>query len=393
MLVFRTVLVGVATAATLREEVAECRRAAKSLNDAFMARFERFDPAKESVESYIDRSGLLVNMCLPTRTEEGSGCDATMDHVSASYVSNEVTGWRTFPTGWGTALDPKAFQVRCGYPGDAATSARDDAGCGPVSLDSEYGSQGFARSTDAQKEAIRQQAKDFYDLLGVQAWYEAPCTLSLLDINGVPKKADPQMTAVTAQAQAFDAAVDRQSEASVDLQALFDAAQTYFYYQNQWFEPFLGHPYCYDDSLPCVASGECGNFVVYLGPRSWAPSQFAEVLDAQVALHTRYPEVMEKTFNEIVLDNNAGDDIYKAAFWVNHTDSKARAVFARQAGKVRAAAIGKPLLVANLPWLSADRPYAPWPDDAANTDASVVFSCDERAILEAQRQRAAALSG
>ena len=358
----------------------KCRSTAEKLNKAFQAEYVPYDP-QEDLGSYLERSGVMINMCLPSKTLNASGCDVAGDHVSASFV-NSLLGWRIFPSGWGTILNMDHVSVLCSYPSDAATDFRDDRGCGPFLKDPDLGSEGFHNASPKDKFAIQIYVQEVYDRLGASDWTEAPCSETLLDVNGVPVSVNPNMTTI--------------AWPDLDL-------HTFWYWINSYYEPFLGHPFCFDDAAPCVETAACANLLVYMGSDSWPPEQFADVLKQQVAMHAAFPDIMRKSFNEIVLDDGGrgseATDLFRAAFWVNQSDSLGRTTFLRNAALVRANHIQGPLLVANLPWLEHDvvppsllgrdeeRQYAPWPSSSSSSSddddlPGVVFSCDEERLLD-----------
>ena len=350
-------------------DVEKCREVAEKLNAKFMTKEPAYDWSRERVETWMNRAGLLVGMC--TTGADGTttaSCDAGMDHLSTSFMSQETTGYRVVASGFGDVLDPTKFRVRCAYPADAGTGGRDDRGCGPFSLDSEDGAKGYELSSDFRRGYFKAILQGVYRLLNVTEWTEFPCS-KLSDATDY-----------------FGVLYDLSEDVPMTINSIM----------ANWLGAFVGHPYCFDDTPPCVVQGDCGGMLAYFGPSSWSPFAISDVLDAMSKLHAKFPALMANGLNEVVLDlpDEGDDDLYQATFWVNDTIRFDTAEL-RSSAILRANYIGTPLLVANLPWLNdvdtspwdgLERPDewhsmwpidAPWPDPNGRDPPSVVFACDE----------------
>lgn len=316
---------------------------AVELNRAFMST-ERYD-GQEKLEAYMARTGILATMCTG---RNNSTCDEAMDHVSASWASNSLTGYRLYPGQVGWLLNPAALQVRCVYPTDASTDARDNAGCGPHSLDPVYGSKGYAQSSNARRLEVRLDIQAMYTKANV-SWSEVPCSSILTGLETLSALGDVE-----------------------DVGSL----RSYFASWSAFYEPFLGHPVCSDDSDLCVGIGRCGE-LDFLGNSSWPPERFGDAIDTQRELHDWRPKLLEASWNEIVVRPTTGA-YHRAAFWLNDT-SMSLLQRRRARAKARALAANRslPVLVANFPW-AQEVGTGVWPAPWSSTgQPGVVFACDE----------------
>ena len=317
-------------------------------------------------------NGVTVVMCTgPTEDAKQFYCDELslrpMDHISASYMNGFTTGFRLLGSGWGNIVDPRSSSYLCGFASDAATIARDNRGCGPVKLDPDDGSIGSDASI-RDKVLARFFVHKAYAAVNATNW-KVPCS---------------ELVSEAANVSAID-------DLDHDLRTIWD------FFNDDWLDPLIGHPYCIDDSAHCVREGTCGNLLIWTGPST---QDFNDLLDIQNILHDRYPNVMEKSFNEIVLEIPTSPEnletLYSAVFWVN--DSFSFPPTLRDAARVRAQHLNVSLLVANLPWLDhyqavgdhddddftgnplmgSQGPTAPWPGiDPTTTLPSVIFTCDD----------------
>jgi len=315
-------------------------------------------------------TGLLVTMCtgFPGATNSTT-CDSPMDHVSASWMSNALTGFRVLPTPYGTALDPTHVTVRCAFPVDASSDSRDGAGCGPHSLDPVYGSQGYDNASLAQRAVVRVQVAALYAQHDASTWSDLACSELVPTVEYLSAFGGPMPLSLNATNATTD-----------DL-----GIRSYYDQLNALYEPFLGHPMCKNDAPVCVRLHACGA-LDYLGPTSWPPDAFDAMIDTQRALHRRMPALLESSWNEIILDVVEQTPSIQAAFWLNDTrTSKAARALARAKARNVADRADVPVLVAELPWLRDDPDAAasPWnDDDDVEAVPGVVFVCDAAASPE-----------
>ena len=327
----------------------DCHGIASKLNAGLMSR-RRFESG--TLEDWMAENGVLVNMCTVESDLLGA-CDEPMGHMSGSFMNGE-TGFRLVPTPLGNVVDPKRVKVKCAYPTDASTDVRDDDGCGPYKISD--GSESYAMASSAEREAVRDKIDDAYLALNATNWTEVPCSALYETVTGA--------SAITDLSQ--------------------DMPTTYFEELSSYYAPFLGHPSCVDDNPPCVHEGTCGYPLNWLGPQSWPPSEFSDVLDLQTQLHTRFPIPMERGWNEVVLDVETAP--FVAVFWINASFGLPTTDL-RETARNRADVLNLPLLVVNLArdplWSPLNDaatwryfPATPWPSD--NSDLLPIFSCDTR---------------
>lgn len=98
----------------------------------------------------------------------------TATHVSGSWI-NELTGPRVIVgPSFGFVLDSQQVNLRCIYASDAATDARDDNGCGPMSMDPQYGSIGYSKSNPVKRYLFKKGLEKFLKFNAADA-SDIPC--------------------------------------------------------------------------------------------------------------------------------------------------------------------------------------------------------------------------
>lgn len=250
---------------------ASCTSLAANLSAAYAAT----DPFEGStyyqLVEYLSSHGVLFTMC-----EKYDNCSALARQGpggadqpwSASWV-NQHTGFRYFdadPEGrpLGVVMDPFGVTVRCMYASDGHSHRRDDHGCGPYSVDPAYGSRGETQlRASGQLDTTRRSllsglantsadAIDCEDYYGINLGGSSPNVTAFHPINEGPRACERMKRDGTFVVEAATAAWQR-----------MDAA-------------IAGQPVCTPNDAMHAMSGQ---FWVYTGACSWAPTEWQSMAD------------------------------------------------------------------------------------------------------------------
>jgi len=117
--------------------MANCSALAKAISAAYLST-EAFNGTSTSdLQTYLSSHGVLTTMCM------GPNITCAPDkHWSFSWINVQTTV-RIIPDALiGMIAKPTAIDLQCIYPVDGGTDGRDNNGCGPITIDPLYGSQG-----------------------------------------------------------------------------------------------------------------------------------------------------------------------------------------------------------------------------------------------------------
>ena len=153
-----------------------CTELAASLSSNYRDNTPYDNGGSSSLSRYLGGHGLLLTMCFPFSCM----IEPRDSHISASWI-NDRLGVHVIPTDnqIGLILDPLKADLKCIYPTDAATLSRDGNGCGPMTTDPEYGSQGARSYNFITRYLARKQFREYKDVnFGANTdWLDIPCDI------------------------------------------------------------------------------------------------------------------------------------------------------------------------------------------------------------------------
>ena len=247
-----------------------CARLASTLSAAYQSD-QHFLPSDQPLESYLDHNGVLLTMCMRyggmIPWMECSRKDGDTK-LSASWVhTNQTRGWRVIgkpvdkgpPVG--LALKPTETTIRCLYPVDGVTDARDGNGCGPLSSDARYGSQGYDHLKWYKKMLLKENIMHYKTAVfgSNVTWDSIPCS----DFFQMPPDTD------TAEIPL--------------LSRLNDSNKTGFVYLTQanmqidkW-SYIMGFPVC-NQSMPPPAPTFQKQILLYMGKTWWKSEDWNSII-------------------------------------------------------------------------------------------------------------------
>ena len=305
---------------------------------------------QEKLEDFLDRNGILLSMCKRfDRDLQRSVPDCRLDDKDTSFAASWVQEVETFgfnvfrpleDYGVGMVMDPPRVHATCLYPGDAASKARDDQGCGPLSEDPDHGSWG---RTEAYREMVR---KKFQDVKAQRFPHTDWINITCLDLIYGNESRLATITNVF-QNQGVEAN-DSQDSHDNNINDTF-VFETIEVSQERFLTELMGFQPC----TPGETEPQFGptNWFVYVDTQYWRPSDWNEFVSTMRRLMLDHPAV--KNWNEVVLEKPKDDEelanMVQAVFYVddpNESDEGMR-TFYRYA-KSKATEWGKPLLRVNL---------------------------------------------
>mmetsp|Transcript_24419 Transcript_24419/g.37136 ORF Transcript_24419/g.37136 Transcript_24419/m.37136 type:complete len:375 (-) Transcript_24419:288-1412(-) len=340
-----------------------CTQLAAALSASYRT-YETYDPSNHhysSLESFLEKNGILLTMCMrfngqiPWLECTGNGLDVSpfsfnghdevsstnekkkvqeKHRIASSWIQQNISGFRVVSppvdTGppVGHILQPNATTIQCLYPMDAATINRDDEGCGPLSSDIHDGSKGYDHAKWYGKLLLKGQIIEFKNSMfgNNRAWDSIPCSEFL-----------------GSTAANFSSAV--LGEVNNDDRS-WTYQRTSEYIIQSW-SYIMGHNICNTSQPLPTPSFNDTDFLVYIGPTSWQPQHWEEMLDLMKDTLGEHPNV--QTWNEITLHVSADmlNDAVQAVFYVKGGIDPRRDELARRIGISEARKLHKPLLYVN----------------------------------------------
>lgn len=323
-----------------------CTAIAAALSANFLSTTP-YDTTTSSLTEYLDSNGVLLSMCFP-----GFGCalPPPITHLAASWINTKL-GLKVLPANSNIALilDPKHSDITCIYPTDAGTDSRDNKGCGAINKDPTFGSTGATKLGPIRRELARYKIRSYknFNFGRDTPWLDIDCQDFFSNEGAMGAGwncSNPDDLFDTTTTNGF-------------------VYQPYLGFAKYNNEAIMGHAICTEtDPTPHFGPDDCW---LYTGPFSWPPSQWQEVMDAQLHLfEQKHPTTL--LWNEIVLKlpREMGDVVSAVTYVVLPDMDKAEVDKLRRRAQKEAIMLGhKPLLKVELTSLD----IAPNP----------LFVCDE----------------
>lgn len=272
--------------------LSSCQYLAATLSENFRntSSFNNTNDRMSSISEYLSFHGLLLTMCFPLSCSLGFNAN----HISGSWINQRIGPGHIIPSqsGIGLLLDPSVAEIHCLYPTDGGTDGRDDAGCGPLQMDPEHGSQGASSKNFITRQFFRNFLNNYKTLnFGRQtSWLDIDC----FDFFGLPF---------------FELDSWRLDEEGFKSQSELSLLQ-------EQFEAIMGHPVCTPPPIEDV------DVLVYSGSKSWRPQDFQEVIDLQVEFVQKF-KTNSQIWNEIIIGlPQQLQDLVLGVFYVDNDETK-----------------------------------------------------------------------
>ncbi|KAL3934745.1 MAG: hypothetical protein SGBAC_009603 [Bacillariaceae sp.] len=219
-------------------------------------------------------------MCFPYSCSFGFGAQ----FFSASWIRHDL-GPRTIfsDTGIGLILDPSLVDVRCLYPTDAGTLARDKKGCGPMAYDRFGGSQGASslKKHPLKRHETRKFLTDYKNMnFGRNTKWEDIDCMEFFDSSPI-------------QIDRFWGFIDENGNNSTAVQYYSSSALS-----NANIGAIMGHDVCTVGIEPDYAAWR---FPLYYDAKSWDPQDFKEVIDLEMEFIQNATTSGDLIWNEFVI--------------------------------------------------------------------------------------------
>jgi hypothetical protein len=351
-------------------------------------------PSSMRLEDFLDHNGILLTMCMSHRglipwlecsrpksstddavapwsstalraapgdaTDGGrvaaSAGGSDPSRLEASWVQQDQTrGFRVIgrpidigpPVG--LILRPSGTSIRCIYPVDGATDARDGRGCGPLTNDPSYGSQGYDHAKWYRKMLYREEiVRSKNSLFGPnRTWESIPCTdfLSGTMPAGVNSSTYlPIIGFVDRNASRSEWRYETQEEYTVD-----------------YWSHVLGHTLCNRSDMPPEPSPDtlvknATSALIYFGPFSWRTHEWDTVVKLMQSAIDDPPFALGGrlgVWNELVLDvpideREFASRAVQAVFYIKGISGTVTELLARRIAQREARRLQKPLLYIDL---------------------------------------------
>ena len=208
---------------------------------------------------------------------------------------NNQTGFKIVPNALvGLIADPLGLDIRCIFPTDAGTDARDDNGCGPLAVDPQYGSDGAAKLGPVRRAEVRAYiengvAKHFPG----KSWSEIPCVdmfHAMLDPNHAYDQG-------TSWLQAPNSTQD--DCAAFKAEGISGSTMRWTPMRTPFVEAYaaiVGEPICNETAPSAVF--ETGYWYEYDGFCAWDPEEWVSAANVMMQLIEAHPQMT--IWNEIV---------------------------------------------------------------------------------------------
>jgi hypothetical protein len=380
-----------------------CTLVAAALSNAYRTyNGHDFSPDTMRLEDFLDRNGVLLTMCMrygglfpwlecsrsgPAAKSLSSSSSIPGDAVvaggrdpsrlEASWVQRDQTrGFRVIgppidvgpPVG--LVLRPSGTSIRCIYPVDGATDGRDDGGCGPLTDDPRYGSQGYDHAKWYRKLIMREEivlVKNSH--FGPdRPWESIPCA------DFFPAPPSPSGGNTTADLQVLG------SVEKLDNGTRYEwRYQTQTRYMVDYWSHILGHTLCNQSAMPPEPSpnavGDEMLDLIWTAPFSWPPSEWHPVVEMMQLAIDDPPFSLRgniRIWNELVLDVPIDEQEFasravQAVFYIKGISGIVVEEIARRVARREARRLRKALLYVEL---SANGTH----QDATKGD---IFQCAE----------------
>lgn len=290
-----------------------CTLIAAALSKQFESTVPFVGNSTTDLQDYLSSNGVLFTMLMPPPPPPPPFAHKPAEHWSGSWINKE-TGLRTvgYQTSYylGVVTNPKSMNLRCVYPTDAASDIRDDGGCGPIRLDPDYGSQGIQHSGAIRRWFFNKSIN--HDLAKAFPNATERMAASCHDVIFAGNPWGPGLSNATTwkppsidSCTAMKATADTKSLVwSTLVKDMVDDMETFTHPEKL----------C---TLRTMMGFDVPNWHEYMGPCSWAPSEWAkcfEMSKALTSLHDSLP-----WWNEVVasvLPKADEPQAYQAVFYV-----------------------------------------------------------------------------